>query len=92
MEFVVPPADPSAFFPIAVQFSATNTYSGVKVWKIAFFIILLIYLLKKYDWKLKLVNKKECSSAQCFHMFGLWKRIRFMWTHFILTKRLFMQI
>uniref|UniRef100_A0A2P2KJN0 Coatomer subunit delta n=1 Tax=Rhizophora mucronata TaxID=61149 RepID=A0A2P2KJN0_RHIMU len=31
MEFVVPPADPSAFFPIAVQFSATNTYSGVKV-------------------------------------------------------------
>ncbi|GLT62840.1 hypothetical protein SLA2020_354430 [Shorea laevis] len=31
MEFVVPPADSSAFFPISVCFSATNTYSDLKV-------------------------------------------------------------
>ncbi|XP_021901586.1 coatomer subunit delta-like isoform X1 [Carica papaya] len=31
MEFVVPPADSSAFFPISVQFSATSTYSNLKV-------------------------------------------------------------
>lgn len=31
MEFVVPPADPSAFFPITVKFTATNTFSDVKV-------------------------------------------------------------
>ncbi|XP_010452406.1 PREDICTED: coatomer subunit delta [Camelina sativa] len=31
MEFVVPPADSSAFFPISVQFAATSTYSGLKV-------------------------------------------------------------
>ncbi|KAI4311824.1 hypothetical protein MLD38_036686 [Melastoma candidum] len=31
MEFVVPPADASAFFPISVQFSATSTFSDVKV-------------------------------------------------------------
>ncbi|GLT98838.1 hypothetical protein SLE2022_163160 [Rubroshorea leprosula] len=34
MEFVVPPADSSAFFPISVCFSATNTYSDLKVAKI----------------------------------------------------------
>ncbi|XP_031375819.1 coatomer subunit delta-like, partial [Punica granatum] len=31
MEFVVPPADSSAFFPISVQFSATSTFSDLKV-------------------------------------------------------------
>ncbi|KAJ6853279.1 coatomer subunit delta-2 [Iris pallida] len=31
MEFVVPPADPSAFFPIAIKFTAANTFSDVKV-------------------------------------------------------------
>ncbi|XP_031250572.1 coatomer subunit delta-like [Pistacia vera] len=31
MEFVVPPADSSAFFPISVRFSATSTYSDLKV-------------------------------------------------------------
>ncbi|XP_024983173.1 coatomer subunit delta-like [Cynara cardunculus var. scolymus] len=31
MEFVVPPADSSAFFPISVRFSATSTFSGMKV-------------------------------------------------------------
>ncbi|KAM7257917.1 hypothetical protein ACFE04_013658 [Oxalis oulophora] len=31
MEFVVPPADSSAFFPISVEFSATSTYSDLKV-------------------------------------------------------------
>ncbi|OAY57236.1 coatomer subunit delta [Manihot esculenta] len=31
MEFVVPPADSSAFFPISVQFSAPSTYSDLKV-------------------------------------------------------------
>ncbi|KAH7569662.1 hypothetical protein JRO89_XS06G0234400 [Xanthoceras sorbifolium] len=31
MEFVVPPVDSSAFFPISVQFSATSTYSDLKV-------------------------------------------------------------
>ncbi|KAJ8765926.1 hypothetical protein K2173_020442 [Erythroxylum novogranatense] len=31
LEFVVPPADSSAFFPISVQFSATSTYSGLQV-------------------------------------------------------------
>ncbi|CAI0392596.1 unnamed protein product [Linum tenue] len=31
MEFVVPPADTSAFFPISVRFSAASTYSDVKV-------------------------------------------------------------
>ncbi|XP_072988842.1 coatomer subunit delta-2 [Typha latifolia] len=31
MEFVVPPADSSAFFPIAIRFTAANTYSDVKV-------------------------------------------------------------
>ncbi|KAB5525337.1 hypothetical protein DKX38_023086 [Salix brachista] len=30
MEFVVPPGDSSAFFPISVQFSATSTYSELK--------------------------------------------------------------
>ncbi|GLT67258.1 hypothetical protein SLA2020_395790 [Shorea laevis] len=34
MEFVVPPADSSAFFPISACFSATNTYSDLKVAKI----------------------------------------------------------
>ncbi|XP_050228390.1 coatomer subunit delta [Mercurialis annua] len=31
MEFSVPPADTSAFFPINVRFSATSTYSDLKV-------------------------------------------------------------
>ncbi|KAL8214501.1 hypothetical protein R6Q57_003950 [Mikania cordata] len=31
MEFVVPPADSSAFFPISVRFSATSTFSNMKV-------------------------------------------------------------
>ncbi|KAK4773189.1 hypothetical protein SAY87_028208 [Trapa incisa] len=31
MEFVVPPADSSAFFPISVQFSAGSTFSDLKV-------------------------------------------------------------
>ncbi|GJR66340.1 coatomer subunit delta-like protein [Tanacetum coccineum] len=31
MEFVVPPADTSAFFPISVRFSATSTFSDMKV-------------------------------------------------------------
>ncbi|XP_059437970.1 coatomer subunit delta-like [Corylus avellana] len=31
MEFVVPPTDSSIFFPISVQFSATNTFSDLKV-------------------------------------------------------------
>lgn len=31
MEFVVPPADSSSFFPISVRFSATNTFSKLKV-------------------------------------------------------------
>lgn len=31
MEFVVPPADSSVFFPISVRFSATNTFSDLKV-------------------------------------------------------------
>jgi hypothetical protein len=31
MEFVLPPADPSVFFPISVAFSATSTYSDLKV-------------------------------------------------------------
>ncbi|KAM6551408.1 hypothetical protein CsatB_001216 [Cannabis sativa] len=31
MEFVVPPADSSVFFPISVNFSASNTFSELKV-------------------------------------------------------------
>ncbi|KAK1272723.1 Coatomer subunit delta-1 [Acorus gramineus] len=31
MEFVVPPADSSAFFPINIRFTASNTFSDVKV-------------------------------------------------------------
>lgn len=31
MEFVVPPADPSVFFPINIRFTAANTFSDVKV-------------------------------------------------------------
>ncbi|BBG98560.1 clathrin adaptor complexes medium subunit family protein [Prunus dulcis] len=31
MEFVVPPADSSVFFPISVRFSATSTFSDLKV-------------------------------------------------------------
>ncbi|KAA0044106.1 coatomer subunit delta-like [Cucumis melo var. makuwa] len=31
MEFVVPPADSSVFFPISVRFSATSTFSDMKV-------------------------------------------------------------
>ncbi|XP_041011125.1 coatomer subunit delta-like [Juglans microcarpa x Juglans regia] len=31
LEFVVPPADSSVFFPISVRFSATNTFSDLKV-------------------------------------------------------------
>ncbi|KAJ0016865.1 hypothetical protein Pint_12149 [Pistacia integerrima] len=31
MEFVVPPTDLSAIFPISVRFSATNTFSDLKV-------------------------------------------------------------
>jgi hypothetical protein len=37
MEFSVPAADPSTFFPISVGFSALNTFSSLKVC----FIILL---------------------------------------------------
>lgn len=32
MEFVVPPADSSVFFPISVRFSATSTFSDLKVY------------------------------------------------------------
>ncbi|XP_006644962.1 coatomer subunit delta-3 [Oryza brachyantha] len=31
LEFTVPAADPSSFFPIAIGFSASNTFSGLKV-------------------------------------------------------------
>ncbi|XP_006654249.1 coatomer subunit delta-1-like [Oryza brachyantha] len=31
MEFVVPPADPSTFFPISIGFSASSTFSDLKV-------------------------------------------------------------
>ncbi|XP_066355196.1 coatomer subunit delta-2-like [Miscanthus floridulus] len=31
MEFVVPPADPSSFFPISVGFSASSTFTDLKV-------------------------------------------------------------
>ena len=31
LEFVVPAADSSAFFPISVRFTATNTFSDLKV-------------------------------------------------------------
>lgn len=31
MEFVVPQAEPSAFFPISVRFIATETFSDLKV-------------------------------------------------------------
>ncbi|KAL2926926.1 Coatomer subunit delta-1 [Bienertia sinuspersici] len=31
LEFVVPAADPSTFFPISVRFTATNTFSDLKV-------------------------------------------------------------
>nr|CAB3459631.1 unnamed protein product [Digitaria exilis] len=31
MEFVVPPADPSSFFPISIGFSASSTFSDLKV-------------------------------------------------------------
>lgn len=31
MEFVVPQADSSAFFPISVRFIATDTFSDLKV-------------------------------------------------------------
>jgi hypothetical protein len=31
MEFSVPAADPSTFFPISVGFSALNTFSSLKV-------------------------------------------------------------
>lgn len=31
MEFVVPPADPSTFFPINIRFTAVKTFSDVKV-------------------------------------------------------------
>jgi len=31
MEFVVPPSDSSAFFPITIKFTATSTFSDVKV-------------------------------------------------------------
>ncbi|KAI3776112.1 hypothetical protein L1987_45875 [Smallanthus sonchifolius] len=35
MEFVVPPVDTSVFFPISVRFSATSTFSDMKVASIA---------------------------------------------------------
>jgi hypothetical protein len=31
MEFVVPPADPSSFFPIDVKFSTAKTFCDIKV-------------------------------------------------------------
>ncbi|PKU75432.1 Coatomer subunit delta-2 [Dendrobium catenatum] len=31
MEFVLPPADPSAFFPINISFNAAKTFSDAKV-------------------------------------------------------------
>ena len=31
MEFIVPPADPSTFFPISIGFAASNTFSDLKV-------------------------------------------------------------
>ncbi|KAE8808587.1 Coatomer subunit delta-1 [Hordeum vulgare] len=31
MEFIVPPADPSTFFPISIGFGASNTFSDLKV-------------------------------------------------------------
>ncbi|KAL5574947.1 hypothetical protein UlMin_016646 [Ulmus minor] len=34
MEFVVPPADSSMFFPISVPFSAANTFSGLKIMRL----------------------------------------------------------
>ncbi|CAL5393796.1 unnamed protein product [Camellia sinensis] len=32
MEFVVPPVDASVFFPISVRFTATSTFSELKVY------------------------------------------------------------
>ncbi|CAA2982337.1 coatomer subunit delta-like [Olea europaea subsp. europaea] len=43
MEFVVPPADTSAFFPISVRFTATSTFSDLKV----FCPFLLLFLVKR---------------------------------------------
>lgn len=44
LEFVVPPADSSVFFPISVRFSATNTFSDLKVCYSYFDILLSIAL------------------------------------------------
>ena len=48
MEFSVPAADPSTFFPISVGFFALNTFSSLKVGYIYFLVIdayLLLHLL-----------------------------------------------
>lgn len=57
MEFVVPPVDSSVFFPISVQFSATSTFSDLKVCRnssvssenilqlVPFFLLLFVHLL-----------------------------------------------
>jgi hypothetical protein len=37
MEFAVPAADPSTFFPISVGFSASSTFSDLKVGYFVFF-------------------------------------------------------
>jgi len=39
LEFVVPQADASAFFPISVRFIATDTFSDLKVCLMIFFFI-----------------------------------------------------
>ena len=44
MEFAVPATDPSSFFPISVGFSASSTFSDLKVGYLLFPLHLLVYL------------------------------------------------
>lgn len=45
MEFVVPPADSSVFFPISVRFTATNTFSDLKVCPLFSILVASCYFL-----------------------------------------------
>jgi len=46
MEFVVPQADSSAFFPISVRFTATDTFSDLKVRM--FFFLFFCFCIQIY--------------------------------------------
>ena len=70
MEFVVPPADSSVFFPISVQFLATNTFSDLKVCSCFLFDIITGYVSEvlsvSFAFCFTCFAPVNCNKHMCF--------------------------